>query len=360
MPPVAHRGGGASSARRDRRNRRAPAPRSGESVSPATARSSNVAGGSSCAALVGVATRVCANAPPIEQRARPRARWHREEQRQVVRRVDVERDARAAARCAARCRALCAAARCGKKLLSPKRSGTASAGEHRTAFEPSSSRAGTMVKPRAAPCAASSARMSSGSTSGMSPGSAAWPRPCCREAVRGAGHRRGVAVARVRRSDMRAPKCCRECAQRPDRPSPPESPASSRDLRERSAARPPASPAQGSLPLARHASTGAGAASPRGVLDRHDGPDIRCPPHRRGHRRWRSASGEHVARQQLAILERQHQRMRHRRPKCQARQRMRHRRGRSYSRRSGRRNDARPPRRWPEARAPPSSWRSVL
>ena len=39
-----------------------------------------------------------------------------------------------------------AASRWGKKLLSPKRSGTAPAGEHSTALEPSSSRAGTMVK----------------------------------------------------------------------------------------------------------------------------------------------------------------------------------------------------------------------
>ena len=41
-----------------------------------------------------------------------------------------------------------AAARCGRKLSLPNRSGTAPAGEQGIAFEPRSSRAGTMTKPR--------------------------------------------------------------------------------------------------------------------------------------------------------------------------------------------------------------------
>ena len=50
-----------------------------------------------------------------------------------------------------------AASRCGKKLLSPKRSGTASGGEQITALEPRSSCAGEMVKDGAGRCAATTA-----------------------------------------------------------------------------------------------------------------------------------------------------------------------------------------------------------
>ena len=91
-----------------------------------------------------------------------------------------------------------AAARCGKKLSSPKRSGTASAGEHSTAFEPMLVvRRHDREGGRGADARASRCRISSGSTSGMSPGTRQQAEAARRQRARRRRDRAGVSVARA-------------------------------------------------------------------------------------------------------------------------------------------------------------------
>src|SRR5262245_23389021 len=72
------------------------------------------------------------------------------------------------------CRAV---SRWGKKLFAPNRRGTALAGEQRIVFDPSLSRAGTIVNARPERCACSTRRISAEVTRGMSPGSVSMPAP---------------------------------------------------------------------------------------------------------------------------------------------------------------------------------------
>ena len=89
-----------------------------------------------------------------------------------------------------------AARKCGKKLSSPKRNGTASGGEQMIAFDPRSSRDGAIVKAGAGRCAARSCVISAGVTSGISPGTVSMPGyPFAASKLRRRRHRSAVAVA---------------------------------------------------------------------------------------------------------------------------------------------------------------------
>ena len=102
--------------------------------------------------LASIGSRICRNdsEPPAYAASASRALRAANATHEVVGMVDVHADPGSGRR-SARSRCARAAARCGRKLSSPKRSGiTASGGEQSIAFEPRSSCAGTMVNDGAA------------------------------------------------------------------------------------------------------------------------------------------------------------------------------------------------------------------
>ena len=150
-----------------------------------------------------------------------------------------------------------AARRCGKKLSSPKRSGTASGGEQITAFEPRSSRDGAIVKAGAGRCAAIRLAISPGVTRGISPGTVSMPDAPSSASSRAAADTAPVCPSRAPVSITRAPSSAasRAAAGSPSRPRCRRGPA----LRRAPPAHPPASPA--SAPAAAPAAAAAPDAS---------------------------------------------------------------------------------------------------
>ena len=130
-----------------------------------------------------------------EQRVAAGRRRQAREGHEVVGMVDVEADA-VQPRTIGLMPSVAAARRCGKKLSSPKRSGTASGGETRTAFEPPSSCDGAIVNDGSGRCAASRMPSSAGLASGMSPGIVSMPfRASARDSRAAGGNGGGMAVA---------------------------------------------------------------------------------------------------------------------------------------------------------------------